>query len=367
MLISIAAQIVLWQRARIAYVSYKVFHYLSYSTRPLWDRPPPKLTLRLNYGVSALPAPAMCARYGWRARKGKVKVYDVFIFSIEMDLLELRIRELYDVVDHFIVLESDVMFTGNPKATVFSDYIKSAAQHNTTNRFAFAMHKISSHVWKGNPDPKSTFENERGLRAFADGVLAEHKLQRGDVFIATDIDEIPRRETVQLYRTCEGMPQRLNMKMDNYLYSFAWKVDNEYMRPSMIQLYQEGVTKFTHAVVTTETLADAGWHCSWCFPTISDFQFKMRAYSHADRHEVDKETFLSPQHIQQSICDGSDLYDMLPEAFTYAKFLTMLARNAEPVLSLRDLPLSLSLYDSFQWLRPGASCARALTARAELR
>lgn len=30
-------------------------------------------------------------------------------------------------------------------------------------------------------------------------------------------------------------------------------------------------------------LADAGWHCSFCFRYIGEFQMKMLGYSHADR------------------------------------------------------------------------------------
>ena len=35
------------------------------------------------------------------------KIYDCFNFYNEMDLLELRFNELYDVVDHFVLVEKD--------------------------------------------------------------------------------------------------------------------------------------------------------------------------------------------------------------------------------------------------------------------
>ena len=40
------------------------------------------------------------------------KVYDCFTFFNELDLLEVRLAELYNVVDHFVIVESPISFTG---------------------------------------------------------------------------------------------------------------------------------------------------------------------------------------------------------------------------------------------------------------
>lgn len=44
-----------------------------------------------------------------------VKVFDVFLFNNELDLLELRLTYLYPHVDFFIILESSQTFSGQPK------------------------------------------------------------------------------------------------------------------------------------------------------------------------------------------------------------------------------------------------------------
>jgi beta-1,4-mannosyl-glycoprotein beta-1,4-N-acetylglucosaminyltransferase len=41
----------------------------------------------------------------------------------------------------------------------------------------------------------------------------------------------------------------------------------------------------------------------------------MKAYSHADR--VRQQSFLNPERIQKIICNGEDLFDMLPEEYTF--------------------------------------------------
>ena len=49
------------------------------------------------------------------------RVIDVFIFFNELDLLELRLRTLYDVVDYFVITECTETFSGKPKVMTFSE------------------------------------------------------------------------------------------------------------------------------------------------------------------------------------------------------------------------------------------------------
>jgi beta-1,4-mannosyl-glycoprotein beta-1,4-N-acetylglucosaminyltransferase len=44
-----------------------------------------------------------------------MKIYDCFPFFNELDILEIRLNELYDVVDYFVLVESRCSFSNNPK------------------------------------------------------------------------------------------------------------------------------------------------------------------------------------------------------------------------------------------------------------
>ena len=52
-----------------------------------------------------------------------VKIVDCFLFYNEIDLLKIRLEELYDVVDYFILVEGTLTFTGNVKNMYFKDNI----------------------------------------------------------------------------------------------------------------------------------------------------------------------------------------------------------------------------------------------------
>lgn len=51
----------------------------------------------------------------------KPKIIDVFSFNGELDLLEIRLNILNEVVDEFIICESDETFTGLPKPLYFEE------------------------------------------------------------------------------------------------------------------------------------------------------------------------------------------------------------------------------------------------------
>ena len=44
-----------------------------------------------------------------------MKIYDTFIFSNELDLLDLRLNTFNDYVDKFVIVESNITFSGKPK------------------------------------------------------------------------------------------------------------------------------------------------------------------------------------------------------------------------------------------------------------
>ncbi len=48
-------------------------------------------------------------------------IYDCFTFYNELDLLQVRLHELYDIVDRFVLVEASKTFQGNPKPLYFKE------------------------------------------------------------------------------------------------------------------------------------------------------------------------------------------------------------------------------------------------------
>jgi hypothetical protein len=80
----------------------------------------------------------------------------------------------------------------------------------------------------------------------------------------------------------------------------------------------------------------------------------MQAYSHSDRLGDDPEALLRPERIQKNICEGNNIFGMLPEAYT---FLDLFARWKGT--KIRQLTAVRALLSGL-WLGTDGSCSATL-------
>ncbi|KAJ7287271.1 glycosyltransferase family 17 protein [Mycena rebaudengoi] len=336
------------------YVVYQHLHEIknafSYSTRPLWDKADgPKNGLDINADV--------CKLHGWPARQGSVKVLDAVLMSTELDLLEIRMNELDAVVDRFFIVESNATFTGLPKETSFA-----------ANRARFARFdsKISYRFIPGfplSPGQSPVGRRERDAEPY-DAAAARIPWRNyfpnaQSLVMMTDIDELPAAHTVRLLKACDFGPA-IHLQLRNYIYSFEWLVGLTSWRASV---HAWNVDSFyRHSQSSDTVLADAGWHCSYCFKTIPEYITKMKGFSHADRI-AGRLDLLDPKRIQDTICRGKDIFGMLPEAYSYVDFFSQM--SLEPLTSGVGLPRFLvENAERFKFLLPGG-CQRETTPYPE--
>jgi len=333
---------------------------VAYITRPWWDRSDetPKQVIA-HYDTNEVGAHSgeLCGLHGWLPSPKDAKpsrIFDAFLVSTELDLLEIRLHELIDVVDFFLILEATRSFSGDLRPTL--DFAEARADPYD-HRFAFAEHKIRyTLVDDLVPSPfPSPFTNEATMRNHMETLLLQSGVKEGDIVLMSDVDEIPSARTVQLLQACgEGWPSPLHLNMRNYRFSFEFPMaDAGYWRPKAVRWHPG--EKYTHGKASDVMLADAGWHCSWCFRYIEDMQFKMKGYSHNDRVKGDYQ--LLPERITKHTCGGSDIFDMFPEAYSFHN-LYVESGGVQKATSFMNIPDYLILNaDRFSFLLPGG-CAR---------
>jgi hypothetical protein len=123
---------------------------------------------------------------------GSPKVVDACIFFNELDLLELRFQELWDVVDRFVVVEATWSHAGAPKPLFFEE---------NRERFAPYAEKVVSHALTDPPiaaarDPAGRAVLESRQRDAIGAALLPLRLSGRDVVLVSDVDEIPRASTI---------------------------------------------------------------------------------------------------------------------------------------------------------------------------
>ncbi|KAJ7188614.1 glycosyltransferase family 17 protein [Mycena filopes] len=328
---------------------YQIKNALSSATRPIWDKAEGPPNIVKHYHAEGLDINEhTCKLHGWDQRKGPVKILDAILMSTELDLLEIRMHELDAVVDRFFIIESNATFTGLPKAAVFA-----------ANRARFSKfdHKISYRLIPGHAlqSGETAFNQESDTRDEMTKLLKSYIAESPDtqtLVVFSDIDEIPSNSTMQLLKGCD-FGQAIHLQLRNYIYSFEWLVGLTSWRAS-VHLWTPN-SFYRHSQSSDTVLADAGWHCSYCFRTIPEYVTKMKGFSHADRigGRLD---LLDPKRIQDTICHGKDIFGMLPEAYSYVDLFSKM--SLEPLTSAVGLPLFLiENAERFKFLLPGG-CKR---------
>lgn len=107
-------------------------------------------------------------------------ICDVFPFSNELDLLEIRLNVLDEHVDYFVLSEAAVTFSGHSKPLYFDE---------NRDRFSKFESRIIHHVVEDRP-AASTFERDRDQK---DDILRTlgTVCAPTDLILFSDVDEIP--------------------------------------------------------------------------------------------------------------------------------------------------------------------------------
>lgn len=113
------------------------------------------------------------------------KVYDCFLFYNELELLEIRLHEMNDYVDKFVIVEATETFRGNPKKLFYEE-----------NKALFEKYKdkiihitISDHVATNDPWVREHYQRNQVLRGLKDA-------RPHDIVLLSDVDEIVRKTKI---------------------------------------------------------------------------------------------------------------------------------------------------------------------------
>lgn len=250
--------------------------------------------------------------FGWKrdmvdARAaGRPLVYDGFCFFNELDLLELRLEELSDVVDVFVLVEATKTFSGRPKPLLFSA---------NRARFEKFLPRIRHVVVDDLPGPPATHWNREAQQR--DAILRGlWDARPDDVVIVADLDEIPRPAAVR--RFVEHGSEAAAFRQTMYYYRLnCQNVSGSPRDPWAVILLRKLLRSPQEARLARfqlPAIEDGGWHFSYLGdpPTIRE---KIGAISHAT--ELDVPRFTDEETIARRIATGSDLYDRPDHAWRY--------------------------------------------------
>lgn len=119
------------------------------------------------------------------------KIVDGFTFFNELDLLEIRLKYLYDVVDYFVIVEADTSFNGEAKQMFFKE---------NSERFSPFMNKIiyvPINMKSYEDEKKVAWKREEFQRNSILNGLINLDITDTDLILISDVDEIPDVEILK--------------------------------------------------------------------------------------------------------------------------------------------------------------------------
>lgn len=296
-----------------------------------------------------------------------MKVFDVFLFFNELDLLEIRLNTLSKIVDYFVITEARVTFSGQSKKLYYDEnkerFAKFSHQiiHNiidvTPNEFdniayphPHFTNRLKSYPHKSGGVPLSQlsldFQREVYQRdSVINGLL--HYAKPEDIIIISDLDEIPKPEAVQSVINNFVPGQIYNFCQKWYMYYLNVYYEKDWFGTRMCNfkyLQQHSVDLIRHHLESRDEqpgpiIENGGWHFSFLGGQKAVME-KLKAYSYQGRRSAFFLRILDfwfPSRINKKIEKNEDIFS------TGRKFITVAIDDSFPEY-VRDHQGELSRY-----------------------
>ena len=247
-------------------------------------------------------------------------IIDAFIFYNEFDLLEVRLEELYPVVDKFILVESTHTHSGLPKPLYFEENCTRFEKYS--DKIVHVVHSAEEVSSDENPIVNAlSWINEKGQRMEIFNHISEY--DHDDVIMISDLDEIPSRESVLLLNFQPFQTFPIAFSQDFFYYDYTsfkgkWSGTKAFKKS---QITDKSVIDNTRKALTPAqasaqgyNLIEAGWHLSYFFD-LDGIETKIKSFAH---QEFNSEGVLSK--IKQAVFEKKDLFGREWERITYKPF-----------------------------------------------
>jgi len=185
-----------------------------------------------------------------------MKIYDCFTFFNELEILDLRLKELNNHVDYFVLVEATLTHTGKSKDLIFE---------KNKNKFSEYLDKII-HIKVDDLPNYNDFEDIWVPENFQRNCITRGLInaEETDIIIVSDIDEIPRPSAISV--GVKGLEIHKWVSCEqNLFYYYVNCAQNQLWRGSVLSkrkdvLIPQDLRKARQVI---PHLKNAGWHYSY--------------------------------------------------------------------------------------------------------
>lgn len=231
-----------------------------------------------------------------------MKIIDVVVVNDELDMLESRIKYLYDVVDHFIVIESNYTHSGVPKKLNVKENV---------DRFSKYFPKIQIKTFSVNSNFDFTDSWKLEVAQRNSVLIFTDEYSDDDMMIISDVDEIPNknifdsikqnvrdRDVVKLSQTM------FYYNLKNRLVSYPIWGASYVAKKKIIKTHSANKIRLNYEL-PVHSMSDGGWHLTY-FMSAEQIQNKIKSFAHS---EFNTPYYTNLERIQKCIDTSTDIYE----------------------------------------------------------
>lgn len=213
-----------------------------------------------------------------------MKIYDCFTFFNELDVLEIRLNELNDIVDYFVLIEATKTWQNSSKPLYYLDNIQ---------RFEKFSKKII-HVQV----PDEVFVNNAWANEEASwnaiGSALNLLANEDDLIMISALDEIPSYQSILSVSKNYSSPVAIDMPLFYYYLNTVFRFSDRNWAGTYITSFKElDVADIYKYIVHNRWNVPAignGWHFSFLGDSNTAYE-KVHSYSHSEFNHFTKEHY----------------------------------------------------------------------------
>lgn len=230
------------------------------------------------------------------------RIYDYFTFFNEFELLDIRLAELADCVDGFIIVEAAWTNRGDPKPLLFAE---------NRGRYAAYADKIRHVVLT---ERRSAIAAQQFVHQKNHGLSALDDCDDWDLVTICDVDEIPRPSALRAYRDqSAGVWDVARLSMDLYQYFMNLRTFRRWTGAAVLPCAMARlITPMGAQIIAGQPenglgriVPDAGWHFTW-MGGAERVLTKLKSFGHK---ELDTPAIASTKTIAERLARRENVVD----------------------------------------------------------
>ncbi|KAH9367139.1 hypothetical protein HPB48_010997 [Haemaphysalis longicornis] len=223
------------------------------------------------------------------------------LFNHELDFVKIRVQELGDTVDYYLILESNYTYFGAPKGL----HLRSNLSAGFLREYSHKIVPLALGVYNYGDGSPWAPERYCYTSVWREGQHRLPSLRDDDLFWISDADEIISRDVLLFLKHHDGYGEPISISLRWFMYGFFWEMDKASVVAGVCTVgfmrrvlgndswLLRGTRDFRHVgLPNTGTFQEqwtlsgteprySGWHCSWCF-TARGIQVKLASAQRDD-------------------------------------------------------------------------------------